>query len=287
MSQKIYEMITEKILEIMNQGTIPWHKPWNANGDTPRNLITMRPYRGINAFLLSCLGGSPYWLTFKQAKEKGGNIQKGSKGVPVIFWNWTEKEKMNEETGEVTRERIPFLRYYTVFNLNQVDCVEPPPEPEKKEHDPIKEAQAVIDNMPNPPEIIHGGDRACYSPTLDRVNMPELNAFDSAEEYYNTLFHEHGHATGHVSRLNRKELTGYNPFGSDSYSKEELVAEMTAAFLCGATGIERKTINNSAAYLQGWSSRFQDDKKMVVCAAAAAQRAADYILNNQGNNEEE
>lgn len=283
MSQKIYEMITEKILDLMNEGIVPWHKPWHGVG--PKNMVTGRYYRGINVWLLSCSGTTPYWLTFNQIKNLNGSLRKGEKGHPVIFWKWIDKKRRNEETGDFEKYRFPMLRYYKVFNLSQVDGIKPPEESEKKTFNPIAEAAGIINRMQNKPAMTHGSDKAFYRPTEDRIYLPEFENFKSAEEYYSTLYHEAAHSTGHVSRLARKEIMSVNFFGSHDYSKEELVAEMTASFLCGIAGIENKTIKNSAAYLQSWTKSFKDDKKMVICAAAQAQKAADYILGTQDMDE--
>jgi proteasome lid subunit RPN8/RPN11 len=140
--------------------------------------------------------------------------------------------------------------------------------------------------MPKRPEIHHNGARACYSPSLDAVSMPEAKLFESTEGYYSTLFHELTHATGHVSRLNRKEITDPIRFGSDPYSREELIAEMGSAFLCGHCEIENKTIDQSASYIEQWLARLKQDRKLVVHAAAQAQKACDFILNVERKEEE-
>lgn len=272
----VYEIITEQVLEIMSQGVIPWKKPWNARG-AHRNLITGKQYRGINVFLLSCTNfSSPWWLSFKQAKEKGGKIRKGEKGRQIVFW----KPLLTQDIETGKEKKIFMLRYYTVFNLDQVEGIEAPKEPETIELEPIAEAEKIVSEMQNRPVIEEaGGNKACYYPGKDSVQMPKFQDFDESEKYYSVLFHELGHSTGHVSRLARKEVQVCSRFGSEDYSKEELVAEMTAAFLCGESGILPATVENSAAYLQSWSARLKEDKKMVINAAAAAQRAADYILN--------
>ena len=272
----VYEIITEQVLEIMSQGVIPWKKPWNARG-AHRNLITGKQYRGINVFLLSCSSfSSPWWLSFKQAKEKGGMVRKGEKGRQIVFW----KPFLTQDTETGKEIKVFMLRYYTVFNLDQIEGVEAPQEPETIELEPIAEAERIVSEMQNRPVIEQaGGNKACYYPGKDSVQMPYFQDFDESEKYYSVLFHELGHSTGHGSRLARKEVQVCSRFGSEDYSKEELVAEMTAAFLCGESGILPATVENSAAYLQSWSARLKEDKKMVINAAAAAQRAADYILN--------
>lgn len=276
----IYEIVTEQILEIMAQGVIPWKKPWNVRG-SHKNLVSGKQYRGVNVFLLSCSPFfSPWWITFKQATEKGGKIRKGEKGRKVVFWKPLLINEENATTGKTEKKKIFMLRYYTIFNLEQVDGIEAPVEPEGKNLEPIAEAEKIVSDMQNCPDIIEAaGNKACYYPSRDEVQMPFFQDFDEAEKYYSTLFHELAHSTGHESRVSRSDMQKGNRFGSDDYSKEELIAEMTAAFLCGEAGILPATVENSVAYLQSWTAKFKEDFKMVVCAAAAAQKAADYILN--------
>lgn len=278
----IYETITNKILDIMKDGVIPWQKPWLLSG-RHTNLVTGKQYRGVNVFLLSCNSfGSPFWLTFKQSKAKGGQVRKGEKGTMIVFWKPVLIKEKDPTTGQEEKKKIFVLRYYTVFNLEQVDGIEAPPEPEKTELQPIETAAKIIAEMQNPPVIKHAQTfDACYRPSQDEVNMPLLNDFKSPESYYSVLFHEVGHSTGHESRVDRPEGMKNICFGSDSYSKEELIAEMVAAFLCGESGILQETIQQSASYIESWSSKFKDDTRMVVCAAAAAQKATDYILNRK------
>jgi len=283
MEKSVAEIITEKIIERMEQGEIPWKQPWAplTGPNAPRNLITDKPYRGINIFILASERfSSPYWLTFRQAMEKGGNICKGEKGTAVVYWNWIPID--DKETGE--EKEIPLLRHYRVFNLEQTEGIEEPSSPDNIDNsfNPIEEAEDIIVSMPKRPYIHHGGDKAFYNPFKDYVKLPPKKAFQQEEDYYCTLFHEIGHATGHVSRLGRKGVMDATSFGSHEYSKEELVAEMTAAFLCSETGIEQATIDNSAAYIQSWLKQLNNDKSMVIMAAGQAQKAVDFILN-RGN----
>ncbi len=270
-----YQVITERIISLLETGTVPWHKPWKGGGEA-KNLVSMRGYRGINRFLLNAASyGSPFWLTYIQAKNLGGFIKKGQKSTPVVFWKLLEKE--DEQTGEI--KEIPVLRYYRVFNLEQTDGIQVP-EPEmveQQEFKPIERCEQLVASMPNPPKIQYKSQAAWYRPKEDLINMPRPESFDSPQEVYSGLFHELAHSSGHKSRLNRPTLTDMCPFGSTNYSKEELVAEMCAAFLCGVTGIENQTIDNSAAYIKGWLKRLRNDDKLVVFAAAQAQKAADYI----------
>ena len=270
-----YQVITDRIIELLEGGVVPWHKPWNTSGEA-MNIVSKHPYRGINCFLLNVAGfGSPYWITLKQANKLGGNVLKGEKSTPVVFWKMIEVE--DKETGKI--EEKPVLRYYRVFNLEQTEGIAAPEQAEEKKHPftPIEVCERIVANMHNPPAIQHKVPAAWYKPEQDLINMPTLDSFESPEEYYSTLFHELGHSSGHISRLNRSTITDMAPFGSTNYSKEELVAEMAAAFLCGATGIENRTLVNSAGYIDGWLRKLRKDSRMVVIAAAQAQKATDYI----------
>lgn len=264
----VYEIVTEKIIEKLEKGVIPWRKPW-VNGMAV-NWKTQRAYRGINTMLLE----PGEYATFKQIKEAGGKIKKGAKSEIVVFWKWIEKE---DEDGEI--EKIPFLRYYRVFEINsQVEGLESKRSDEVFEHDPIEEGERIIEGFMDKPTISWVSGSAYYQPFPDHVNVPPMKDFEKVEEYYSTIFHELVHSTGHKSRLNRKEVTGTHAFGSEDYSREELVAEMGAAMLCGVTGIDNSTIDNSASYIQSWLRALKEDKKMVVTAGQRAQKAVDYIL---------
>jgi antirestriction protein ArdC len=240
----------------------------------PANLVTKKPYRGINVFLLALQGyGSQFWLTFNQAKQLGGNVRKGEHGTKIVFWKFDTYEK-EAEGGEIEERKFAFLRYFTVFNLEQTEglkaLLELPPA------FPIESAESLVSGMPNPPAF-EQDSRASYIPSLDVVTMPSRKAFASQEEYYSTLFHELTHSTGHAKRLEREGFDVPQQFGSESYSKEELIAEMGSAMLCGVAGIEQSTLANSAAYLKTWIARLRADSKLVISAASAAQKAADYI----------
>lgn len=274
---KIYEMVTNSIIAQLEKGEIPWKKPWACG--LPKNLVTQKQYRGINPLLLLSTGySSPYWLTFRQAKQLKGGIRKGEKGCPVIFWKWIEVENKKSEE----KEQIPLLRYYTVFNLDQTENIESseikPTENASLENASIEDAQTIIENMPNRPHINHNEARAYYQPLPDSINMPKKVLFSSIEEYYCALFHELTHSTGHKSRLNRKEITDQVQYNSEDYSAEELTAEIGATYLCASSGIYPQIIENSAAYIKGWLKKLRDDKKFIVIAAGKAQKAADYIL---------
>ena len=286
---KVYEIVTDRITALLEQGTIPWRKPWRTvDGGAPRNLVSQKDYRGINVFLLACAPfSSPFWLTYRQAEAKGGNIRRGEKGSPVVFWKWLDKHE-RDEAGQATRKQIPMLRYYTVFNLEQCEGVEAPPVAASNEapFTAIERCDEVIAGMPDAPTITHNGGRAFYRPSTDAVSVPRPTLFESAAGYYTTVFHELVHATGHEKRLGRPGITDATFFGDHAYSKEELVAEMGAAFLAGRCGISQETEANSAAYIAGWLKKLRDDKRLVVTAAAQAQKASDLILNRQYGDQE-
>lgn len=265
----VYQIITDRIISLLEKGVAPWRKPWNTAGldNGPANLVSKKHYQGINSFLLACQSyESPFWLTYKQAQEKGGNIRKGEKGTPVIFWKILEKDDPQDTGGLPAlpalpdgsnihgKKRFGLLRYYTVFNIEQCDGIDTPPLESIAwpEHERIERAEAIVDGMPNRPDIEYGGARAFYRPSTDSVKVPELKRYEKPEEFYSTLFHELAHSTGHESRLGREGIVEAHFFGDPVYSREELIAEMTATFLCAHCGIENQTIENSAAYLQGW-----------------------------------
>ena len=242
------------------------------------NGTTSRQYKGINALMLGLSGyGDVRWLTYKQAAERGGQVRRGEKSTPIIFWKQTQVED-TEKPGKT--KTIPMLRHFAVFNVEQIDGLKLPKlAVQENTINVIEQAEAVIANMPQRPSIDHDGrGRAYYSPTGDSIHLPPQNAFESPDEYYSTLFHELGHSTGHETRLNRHGMeTGIAPFGSATYSKEELAAEFTACFLCHLSGITN-TVDNSAAYIKGWASKLRSDRKLVLQGASQGQKAADFIL---------
>lgn len=275
-----YTIVTDRILTKLEQGTVPWQKPWRVADELrPRNLVTWHAYRGINLLLTGMQGySSPYWLTFKQAKDRGGHIRKGEKGTPIVYVGTFEREN---DAGE--EETARFLKYSTVFNAEQCEGIAAPAPP--TEHDtafaPLLACEQIIAGMPQRPAIRHEGVQAYYSPARDIVTMPPKTLFAQTEGYYSTLFHELGHSTGHEDRLARKTLMDLCTFGDTNYSKEELVAEMTAAYLCGFAGIVNETVDNSAAYLASWMKRLKQDKRLLIQAASAAQAASDCILGKE------
>lgn len=270
----VYEQVTDKILALLAEGTVPWHKPWK--GTAPMSMSTNKPYRGINVFLLD----DGYHGTYKKISELGGQVRKGEESSLAVFWKFVEKK--DAKTGKV--EKIPFLRYFRVFHSAQADWPEGMPERftakgGADEADRISEAEQVVAGYikgDNGPSLAHGGGSARYSPATDAVSMPELTSFRDADHYYSTMFHELGHSTGHGSRLSRDGVTNFDAFGSHQYAAEELVAEMTAAMVSGALGID-STVETSAAYLAHWAGALGSDPKLIVRAAGQAQKAADMI----------
>ncbi len=285
---KAYEVITDRIAELLSSGKIPWRRPWNAlraAGSTrPRN-VAGNLYRGANWFMLGMLPyENPVYLTFRQAVSLGGCVRKGEKGFPVLFWKMLEVTEENATVADAVGRKIPFARYYTVFNIEQCDGLnlEQPEAPTAPvDFDPVAGAEAIWEAMPSRPELRYGGDRACYIPGFDQIRMPIRSAFPTAEGFYETLFHEAGHATGHASRLNRKEIVTGSYFGARDYSLEELVAELSAAFLCAEAGVDQEVLTNQAAYIQGWLEKLKAEPQAFVIAAARAQKAADFILGRR------
>jgi antirestriction protein ArdC len=275
----VYDQITERIIALLQKGDIPWRKPWKVTTGLPRNFVTKRHYRGVNVLLLHAMHyESPFWLTFHQAQQLGGSVRKGERACPVVFGKRV-KEK-DEQTGEETAYTV--LRLYNVFNTAQCDGLKniPAPVVESPLSAPAK-PEEIIAFMPQRPEIKQGMRKAFYSPGPDIVAMPDRARFETEAGYYATLFHELIHSTGHPLRLDRPTLMESQGFGSDPYCREELIAEMGAAFLCGQAGIAESTVENSAAYVQNWLQALQNDHKLIVQAAAQAQKAADFILGTK------
>lgn len=277
MANQVYDYVTEAMIKALESGTVPWRRPWK-DMLPPMNFKSKKPYRGINYFLTAFSEfKSPYWLTYKQATELGGTVKPGSESHMVVFFKIMEYEN---KLSKNDTKKVPLLRYYRVFNLEQIDGIEVPAS-EVVKFNPNKKAEDVILCMPNRPTMEYGGDRALYHPMTDTVRLPNKTDFTSPEEFYCTAFHELAHSTGHENRL--KRFLSHTPtqiFGSESYSKEELIAEMTAAFLCAHSGINQ-TLENSASYIQSWLKALKGDSKLVVQAANAAQKAADLIINKK------
>ncbi|MBU0682878.1 MAG: DUF1738 domain-containing protein, partial [Candidatus Omnitrophica bacterium] len=235
----IYEEVTNRIIESLEKGVVPWRKPWACG--LPRNFLTKKYYRGINSFLLyNTPHKEPYYLTYLQIQKLGGTLIKGSKSYIVVFWKWIEnKHEYVSDKCEDLKTKTPFLRYYRVFNIEQTTGIDYVPYDINANHDVrnIDRCEQIINNYKTCPNITHNEQRAYYSPSSDYINMPVRASFNSSEAYYSTLFHEITHSTGHINRLNRKGISESAFFGDQNYSFEELVAEMGASFLCAESGI--------------------------------------------------
>ena len=272
----IYAAITERIIAQMEQGTIPWHKPWIACGSAI-SRSTGKPYSLLNQMLL---GKAGEYVTFKQCQQEGGKVRKGEKASMVVFWKWLDVK--DEDTEEV--KQIPMLRYFSVFHIDQCEGLKPkytPVLPDATSADQTAD-QIISDYVQRSGvTVVHQeGNKACYQPASDRVTLPTRQQFDSTAEYYSTAFHELTHSTGHKSRLDRLEQTAF--FGSEAYSKEELIAEIGAAALVNHTGLETSaSFRNSTAYLQNWLQVLKGDKRFIVSAASKAEKAVEFILGNQ------
>ena len=290
MTFDLYAEVTNQIVAMLDKGVVPWRSPILGRGTAghPQNLESLKPYRGINIFLLAFTAfakgyGSSYWLTFNQAKAHSGTVKKGEKSSMVVFWK--QYETTDKDTGDA--KKIPVLRYYNVFNVEQTDGIVAPDAVPFVPNDfkPIEAAELLANGYANGPAIEQGGQQASYRPGSDTVQMPEATRFATSEEYYSTLFHELAHSTGHSKRLDRGLDSNPKPFGTPDYGKEELVAEMAAAFLCGEVGIKPAVIDNQAAYIGGWLKQLKLDKKLVITAAGAGQKAADWIRGERGTRE--
>lgn len=284
MNKKICEMVTDRLIEEMEKGIIPWNKPWHGSAAAISHA-TGKPYS-----LLNQIGLKPgEYLTFNQCKAEGGKVKKGAHGYPVVFWKQFKVEEVNAD-GEKEEKLIPMLRYYTVFHIEDCENIKPKYEvKEDRPHaNPDEEAEAIIENYKTAERLTINrndiSDRAFYSPTLDYITVPCIEQYTDTAEYYSTIFHEMTHSTGHHSRLNRFTGKAANAaFSSEEYSKEELIAEIGAASLNTYCGIDtNKSIKNSAAYLQSWIKALKNDPTMIVSAAGKAEKAFEYITGLRG-----
>ena len=273
MSQTIYTEITQSIIEQLEQGAVPWVKPWKADSSADKNLVSQKPYQGINRLLLgmsSMVKGFsvPVWASYKQWEAIGANVKKGEKGTKIVFYSPVSKE--NKQTGDL--EKYAVLKTYFVFNAAQVEGIDiVPAETVAAEFTAVELAEQRI--IKTGAAISHGGDAAFYMPSADRIQLPNKTAFNSEANYYATAFHELAHWTGSKNRLDRDLDKGR--FGNPAYAFEELVAEMSAAFLCSDYGIQGEL--RHAGYIGHWLKALREDSKAVFKAAALAQKAADYI----------
>jgi len=296
----LYQVITDKILdEIEKTGKLNWVKEWKTKRGTnvfPMNGISKKRYEGINFFLLSMHDYvNPYWLTYKQVEQLGGNVKKGEKSTMIVFWKLNEYTKTNEATQQDEVKKVPILRYYNVFNVEQCENItieaDKVSEVEYNDNQKIEIAQNIVESYQVRETInydIKESDRAYYRPSTDIITMPLIGQFNSSQSFYSTFFHEISHSTGHQKRLNRKEVVETTYFGSCDYGTEELTAELTSAFICAEIGISNEnTERNSVAYLKNWKNAIKGDKKLFLMASQRASKSAKYILNKQEETHEE
>lgn len=279
----IYEAITNRIIDALEAGTIPWRKPWKGGCRYAISHTTGKPYSLLNQLLLGERPGE--YLTWKQIHDEGGRVKKGAESQFVVFWKMIDKTEEDED-GDKTTRQIPFLRYFNVFHIDDCEGIQPKYAAETFEPsalDPIQHAEEVFQDYLNRSGVTFRQsfmDRAFYRPADDSINLPLMEQFQDASEYYSTLFHETVHSTGHATRLNRLDNGG--GFGSESYSKEELTAEIGAATILNSLGIETdSSFANSAAYIENWLSVLKNDKRLIVSAAGRAEKAVKLILNEQ------
>jgi antirestriction protein ArdC len=283
--QDIYARITNQIVSALEQGVKPWTQPWNAAhaaGPVSRPLRhNGQPYSGINVLTLWASAmerhyAAPIWMTFKQAIELGGHVHRGEKGSPVVYADKMVKTE-ESENGQDEERVIPFLKAYTVFNIDQIDDLPAHyyARAESTTNPDERDANAESFFAATGFDIRHGGDSAYYVPSQDFIQMPPFEAFRDAQSYYSTLSHEATHATRHESRLDRD--FGRKRFGDEGYAREELVAELGAAFLSADLGLHLEDREDHAAYIGSWVRILRNDSRAIFSAAAHAQRAVDYL----------
>jgi len=275
----IYQTVTNRILDQLQSGTVPWRKTWTTG--LPKSLTSGKEYRGINILILGMTTHtSRYWVTYREALKHQGHVRKGERATPVVYWKWRTPEEMQKQRVKAGKDDVapcvPFVN--AVFNLDQVEGVRSPDDDVPQDGPKALDfAAKLLDPMPDKPAIRHSAMfQPAYSRLTDDVLMPHLQQFESEPEYYATLFHEIVHSTGHSKRLNRFKKTD-GEF-EKRYSFEELVAECGAAFLCGIAGIQNPDTDAlQAGYIENWMEVFERDNRVLLRAASAAQRAVDYV----------
>ena len=304
---EIQQMVTDIVIEGLEKDLCPWIKPWESAsiGGTPKNYNSKREYHSSNKIVLTSVMMSKgyefnYWVTFKGAKDLGGNVKGGEKGYPVVFWKFIEVTK-TDDNGEEIEKRIPLLKYFQVFNISQCEGIELPEKPKKKKQGalkPIKEAEAVVKAYLEREEgltlTINKGNRAYYNKTDDAIVTPSMrqavnemkkhkqSVNDGKQHYYSTLFHEMTHSTGTKERCNRDGVQEFNFFGDHEYSKEELVAEIGSAILGAKVGLtSERVMDNTTAYCKSWAKKLKSEPKWIVWAGGQSEKAVNYILEGK------
>ena len=307
-SRDMYQEITDSVIDALEKGTIPWEKPWSLNGDRkqPRSVSTGKVYQGINWIMLGpwmfgASHSSPWWLTYRQAKKLGGTVRKGEKSYPIVHWSFIDGKHPagHPKAGQLTGRKVPILRHFSAFNLDQCDMPDEVVERLAKRLDrlageekqggttltgeAVEAAKVTADDYISREGIKFNdaGSLACYSSMADAITMPEVQTFTGAEEYLATLLHECVHSTGIEKRLKRGiEQNGSN--GSESYAREELVAELGSAFAAARLGINMPTVNdNRNAYIANWIAVLENDKKALIWAAGRAEKATNMIIGDR------
>ena len=278
----VYQIVTGRIIKELEKGLIPWRKPWIdiRLQSGAYNRVSKKPYSLMNQMLLGLEGE---YATYKQWNALGGTLKENARSEIVVFWKMQVIQE-EKENGEIEEKQIPFLRYYRVFHISQIDGIEPLPKPEIPQVEGIKAGDQLIEEYASREKIQIKetiSNEAFYNPRKDMIVIPQKGQFQEINEFYSTIFHEMVHSTGHSTRLNRDTI-GKASFGTNLYSREELVAETGSAMLMNIVGIETPgTFNNSAAYIQSWITHLQQDEKLIVTASAKAEKAVRYILNGQ------
>ncbi len=285
-ANSVYKRVTDCIVEALEAGVVPWRKPWQVSTAIPCNAVSKRPYHGINLLLLGLSRFQDHrWLTFRQARELGGNVMQGEHSSLAVFWKQLEARPEDDWSEKPRAKSFPLLRFYHLFNAQQCEGVKLP-ELEVlhiSQNERIGAAEEFVRNIPNPPRLHEGLKYACYYPQLDMVQVPPIVSFVTPDAYYGVLFHELSHATGHKKRLNRQGVSDMPRFGSMNYSREELVAELASSFCCACLGLDNSLIENSASYIDGWLKCLKEDSRAIISASAKAQKAADYLRGKPAN----
>ena len=277
---EIQEQVTDLIIRELEEGRVPWHKGWSTAGFMPSNIVSGKPYSGINALILSIVGsqyGSPLWLTYKQAQDLGGSVMKGEKGTHITYYSQIAKK--DKETGEL-ESTFALLKSYVVFNVEQCEGVAIPAKylVEREPVSVLEGVERILASYPNRPEVYYSEQgRAYYSPSADTITLPSLAQFESELEHAYTLTHELTHSTGHTSRLNRWEGAKSMAFGCEDYASEELVAELGSVMILSEVGIP-VNIPNSGAYIKSWLKALKNDTSLVFTASAKASKAVTLMM---------
>ena len=287
-TKNVYQMVTDRIVKNLEKGVIPWQKPWCGNGSAAINYVTRQEYSPLNQWLL---GRPGEWLTWSQIHKLGGSVKKGAESSIIVFYcaQTSRKETRVNEQGEeetvnvIKKYDFPVLKYYRVFHIDDCNGIESKLDVTTRNNNPIESAESIIDGYLKREEGLQFintlmTDEAYYSPSKDLVQVPCLSQYDVVEEYYSTAFHELVHSTMKEGRCNRRSEGTNARFGSEEYSREELVAEIGSAMLCQIAGLDcEKAFNNSVAYLKSWLKALKNDNKMIIWAASRAEKAAKYI----------